>query len=68
MSEKDVLRNIRRIDKNRSRLRELISGKDRGDSSMFDLVVNSGGWDMNIKQMVPAVAEYAEKWFARKEA
>lgn len=66
MSEMDVLRNIRRIDKSRSRLRELISGKDRGDSSTFDLVVNSGGWEMNIKKMTPAVAEYAEKWFARK--
>ncbi|MDO5445223.1 MAG: cytidylate kinase-like family protein [Eubacteriales bacterium] len=68
MSEKDVLRNIRRIDKDRSRLRELISGKDRGDSSMYDLVVNSAGWDMDIKKMTSAVAEYAEKWFDRKEA
>lgn len=67
LSEKEVLRNIKRIDKDRVRVRELISGKDRGDSSMYDLTVNSAGWDMDIKKMTAAVAEYAEKWFAQKE-
>ena len=65
LTEKEVINNIRRIDKERARTRELISGKDRGDPSSFDLVVNSAGWE--IKELVNSVADFAEKWFNRKE-
>lgn len=68
LTEKEVLRNIRRIDKDRIRLRELISGKDRGDSSMFDIVVNTGSWDMDVKKLTASVAKFADSWFEQKEA
>ena len=61
LTEKEILRNIRRIDKNRSRTREVLTGKRHGDSSMFDLTVNATYWD--IRLLTPAVAEFAVLWF-----
>ncbi len=64
LSEKEIEKNIRRIDKDRSRLRELLTGVPWGDSSAFDLSLNSSGWD--IKMLAPAVSEFALKWFEQK--
>ena len=61
LSEKQILKNIRRIDKYRAQTREIITGRSRGDASMFDLTVNATGWD--LKKLTPAVAEFAMKWF-----
>lgn len=61
LSERDILRNIRRIDKDRTRIREMLTGKKWGDSSMFDLTLNAARWD--IKKLAPAAAEFALKWF-----
>lgn len=61
LTEKEVLRNIRRIDRSRAQTREVLTGKARGDSSMFDLTVNAARWD--IKKLTAAVAEFAARWF-----
>ena len=61
LTEKEILRNIRRIDKNRAQIREILTGKTRGDSSMFDLTVNAAHWE--IKKLTAAVAELAMHWF-----
>ena len=61
LTEKEVLRNIRRIDRSRAQTREVLTGKARGDSSMFDLTVNAAHWD--IKKLTAAVAEFAARWF-----
>ncbi len=61
LTEKEILRNIRRIDKGRSRTREVLTGKQRGDSSAFDLTVNATGWD--IAAMASALADFALRWF-----
>ena len=61
LSEKEILRNIRRIDKNRARTREILTGKSHGDSSMFDLTVNAAGRDLDA--LAAALAEFALKWF-----
>ena len=63
LSEKEIEKNIRQIDKGRSQIRELLTGLPWGDSSAFDLTVNSSGWE--IKSLVPAVADFALKWFER---
>ena len=65
LSEKIVLRNIRSIDKNRARTREVLTGKRHGDSSMFDLTVNATHWE--VKHLAPAVAEFAGRWFEEQE-
>ncbi|MBQ6273291.1 MAG: cytidylate kinase-like family protein [Oscillospiraceae bacterium] len=57
LGEKEILRNIRRIDKNRARTREVLTGKTHGDASAFDLTVNTSGWE--IKKLAAAVADFA---------
>ena len=61
LSEKEILRNIRRIDKNRMHTREILTGKTRNDARTFDLTVNAANWE--IKKLAPAVAEFAMCWF-----
>ena len=61
LTEKQILRNIRRIDRNRARTREILTGKHRGDASAFDLTVNTAGWD--IKKLTGALADFALQWF-----
>ena len=61
LSAREISRNIRRIDKNRNRTREILSGKMIGDGSMFDLTVNSAHWE--IRMLTEAVADFAMRWF-----
>ena len=61
LTEKEVKRNIRRIDRSRVRTREVLTGKHHGDSSGFDLTVNTTHWE--IKRLCPALADFALRWF-----
>ena len=63
LTEKEILRNIRRIDRNRRQTREILTGKSATDGSAFDLTVNATGWD--IKKLAEAVAEFSGRWFAK---
>jgi DNA-binding transcriptional LysR family regulator len=65
LSEKEILRNIRRIDRNRRHTREVLTGKTAGDGSSFDLTVNASHWD--IKKLAEAVAEFSGRWFEQNE-
>lgn len=61
LSEKTVLKNIRRIDKNRMRTREILTGRSRSDNSTFDLTVNASG--RNLDKLAGSLAEFALHWF-----
>ena len=61
LTEKQILRNIRRIDRNRANTREILTGKVRGDSSGFELTVNTTGWE--IKKLTAALGDFALQWF-----
>ena len=63
LSEKEILRNIHRIDRNRRRIREILTGKSAGDGSSFDLTVNATNWE--IKKLAAAVADFSGKWFEK---
>ena len=63
LTEKEILKNIRRIDKNRRQTREILTGKSVSDGSTFDLTVNATDWD--IKKLAEAVAEFSTRWFER---
>ncbi len=63
LSEKEILRNIRRIDRNRRQIREILTGKAAGDGSSFDLTVNATNWE--IRELAEAVAAFSGCWFAR---
>ena len=56
LTEKQILRNIRRMDRNRALTREILTGKARGDSSAFDLTVNTTGWE--VHRLTEALADF----------
>ena len=64
LTEKEILRNIRRIDRNRRQTREVLTGKTASDGSTFDLTVNATNWD--IKKLAEAVAEFSGRWFEKQ--
>ena len=63
LTEKEILRNIRRIDRNRRQIREIQTGKSAADGSSFDLTVNATNWE--IKKLAEAVAEFSGRWFEK---
>ena len=63
LTEKEVARNIRRIDRSRNLTREILTGKTVADGSVFDLTVNATNW--NMKKLAEAVAEFSGRWFEK---
>lgn len=63
-SPKEIEKQIRRVDKNRARTREILSSSVWGQRDAYHMIINTTGWD--IKELAPAVAEFAVRWFGRK--
>ena len=61
LSDRELLRKMKQIDRNRAQTRELMTGSDWGDRACYHLTVNTTGWE--IKELAPAVADFAERWF-----
>lgn len=65
LTEKELLRKMKQIDKVRAQTRELISGSVWGKRDAYHLTINTTEW--NIKELVPAVADFVQCWFGRKK-
>ena len=65
LTEKQIRANMKRIDKNRAMSRNIITDRDWGECTSYDLTVNTTGRE--IKALIPPLAEYAKAWFASKE-
>lgn len=65
LSEKELLRKMKQIDKVRAQTREILAGSAWGARDAYHLTVNTTGWE--IKELVPAVAEFAMRWFGREQ-
>lgn len=65
MSDRAIIKSIREIDKSRAKIRELITDCRWGERTAYHLTVNTSGWS-SIKELVPAVADFATRWFERK--
>lgn len=63
-TEKELLRKMRQIDKVRSQTREMMTGSSWGQRDAYHLTVNTTEW--KIKELVPAVADFATRWFGRR--
>jgi hypothetical protein len=63
MTEKELIRKMRQIDKMRAQTRAIISGAQWGQRDAYHLTVNTTDWD--IKALAPAVAGFADCWFGR---
>lgn len=64
LTEKELIRKMRQIDKMRSQTRAILSGSEWGRRDAYHLTVNTTEW--NIKELAPAVADFAARWFGRK--
>lgn len=63
LSDKQMIKKLQEIDKNRAKVREMLTDEKWGDRCAYDLIVNTSGW--KIKELTPAIAEYAIRWFNR---
>ena len=64
VSRKELEKKIRRVDKNRSNTREILASSAWGQRDAYHMIINTTGWD--IKELTPAVAAFAVRWFNRK--
>jgi hypothetical protein len=55
---------MKEIDKIRSQTRDILSGTYWGQRDAYHLTINTSDW--NIKDLAPAVADFANSWFGRK--
>lgn len=65
LTEKELLRKMKQIDKVRAQTRAIIGGSVWGERTAYHLTVNTTDWE--IKELVPAVADFAMRWFGRKK-
>lgn len=64
LSEKELEKKIKQVDKNRKKFYELISNLEWGDKKNYQLCINTAG--LKIKEIIPALSEYIRQWFRRK--
>ena len=60
-SPKALEKEIRQVDARRARYHGMFSPIKWGERANYDLCVNTGG--LAIKELVPALAQYAQAWF-----
>ena len=65
LTDKQMMQKILSIDKTRAKIREMITGSQWGERTAYDLIINTSGWE--IKELAPAVADFARRWFERTE-
>ena len=63
LSNKELERKIRSIDKKRSQTRELLTESKWGDRNAYHLIINTTDW--TVKDLAPAVKHFADCWFQR---
>ena len=64
LTEKQIKKKIKRIDKNRERTRFLLADGKWGDRKTYNLFLNTTDWDLD--ELALAVAEYVKRWFKDK--
>ena len=62
-SDKEIKNKIIQMDKNRKKYHEIISNIEWGDKRNYDLCINTS--KIEVKEVIPALANYIEKWFRR---
>lgn len=61
ITEKEILKKMKKIDKNRKKMRSMITDTVWGDVNTYNIVINTSGWE--IKEMIPCVSDFVTKWF-----
>lgn len=63
LSSSEILRRIRRIDRDRAAHRELFSDTRWGQKEAYHLCINTSGFE--IKALISPLAAYVDRWFGR---
>lgn len=63
-TEKEMLKRMKQIDKERAAYRELFTEDEWGRKESYHLCINTSGTD--IKALIPAIAEYVSLWFTHR--
>lgn len=63
-SEKEMLKKIKQIDKERAAYRELFTENDWGKKESYHLCINTSGKE--IKSLIPAIAKYVQLWYGQE--
>lgn len=63
LSQQEMEQNILRIDESRAKIREVFSAGKWGAVGTYHLMINTTDWE--IKELTPAVAEFASRWFEK---
>lgn len=64
LTDRQIIRSMKQIDGARKEYRELVTGSAWGERSAYNLTINTTGW--NIKELIPATAEFAHSRFRRE--
>lgn len=64
LTEKELLKNMKQIDKDRAAYRALFTEAPWGRKESYHLCINTS--HREIKELIPALAEYARLWFAQQ--
>ncbi len=64
-TDKEIIRQLKRIDRSRSECHALVSGEKWGEKSGYHLCVNTSGTD--IRSITPLVAEFARQYFVKNK-
>lgn len=64
-TDSDFEKKIKQIDKDRKRYYELVSDMEWGKKEHYHLCINTRG--VEIKTIIPGLAEYIDKWFGGTE-
>lgn len=65
LTDKEMQNKIKQIDKNRQKYHTLISGLEWGKKENYHLCINTSR--MEIKTIIPSLAEYIQNWFERRK-
>lgn len=65
LSDKELMRKIKEVDKNRRKVHEMIASTRWGEKENYDLCINTT--QTEIKKIIPALAAYAQAWFVSKK-
>lgn len=61
LSNKELEKKIKQIDKNRKNFHSVISNIEWGEKSNYHLCINTS--NIEIKKIIPSLANYVENWF-----
>ena len=65
LTDKELEKKIKNIDKNRKAFNSLISNAEWGSKENYNLCINTS--NIEIKSIIPSLARYVESWFGGKK-